>query len=770
MLVIRKRLTFFWLTLAALLAVTPGLQYLEIDSSYHVYFDKDDPQYVAHNELIKHFTPPENLIFIVTPDDNRVFSKESLEAIKWLTLESWKIPYATHVQSVSNFQYTSVVQDELVIRDFVDDSFTLDSHSLAELENIALNEPEIVDHLISKKGEIAFINVKLLFHDISEHEASAEATIYAEKVRAQFSDQFATVKLHIVGLAPFNYAMQQINNADILLLLPVMFITIFFLLSFFLQSFVASLLAMSMGLASVAFTMALCGYAGVKLNSVSSGAPIIILTLAIATCVHLLSHTNKSITLGKPILEALQDSITSTLKPIFLTSFTTSIGFLSTNFSDSPPLRETGTIASIGVMSSFCFTYSLLPQLACWLLPSKRQSRNLGYATFDTGLVRLAQWIILKRNKLFFTIVCFTFAVVPFVSKNVINDGNIHYLSEDTPYRQAAMYAESYTSALNAIDYVISTKIADGINDVYFLQQVDDFVQWYKSQPEVVHVYTYTDTLRRLNKNMHSNNPEWYVIPDSRELAAQYLLLYEMSLPYGMSLDNQIDINRSALRVTVAIKNLKSKEILALEQRAQHWLSRNTPEIMTSGVGRSIMFAHIGEDNIRSMLLGTVLAILFITITLLVSLGAWRLAILSLIPNTIPILITLGLWGAIVGEINLVVAVVFSVTLGIVVDDTVHILTYYLRSRKQGNSAETAIIYSFSQAGMAIVVSTITLATGFMILGLSDFLVNATLGRLVSITLIVALIYDFFFLPPLLIYFERFLNIDATYESYPPHK
>jgi predicted RND superfamily exporter protein len=267
----------------------------------------------------------------------------------------------------------------------------------------------------------------------------------------------------------------------------------------------------------------------------------------------------------------------------------------------------------------------------------------------------------------------------------------------------------------------------------------------------VLHVNTLTDIMKRLNRNMHGDDPEWHRLPDQRELSAQYLLLYEMSLPYGLDLNNQIDIGKSATRMTVSLESMSTNELLALEQRAQAWLTENTPHMQTNGASPSVMFAHIGYRNIRSMLTGTTIALVLISLVLIIALRSVKIGLISLVPNLVPAAMGFGLWGLLVGEVGLALSVVTGMTLGIVVDDTVHFLSKYLRARReQGLDATDAVRYAFSTVGMALWVTSLVLIAGFMVLTQSAFKLNADMGLLTAITIGFALAADFLFLPPLL--------------------
>jgi predicted RND superfamily exporter protein len=231
-----------------------------------------------------------------------------------------------------------------------------------------------------------------------------------------------------------------------------------------------------------------------------------------------------------------------------------------------------------------------------------------------------------------------------------------------------------------------------------------------------------------------------------------------MSLPFGLDLNDRIDIDKSSTRLTATLKNLSSQEVLNLETRAQEWIVLNgfNPET-TYATGTSIMFAHIGQRNIQTMLLGTVIALSLISLILIITLRSIKIGLISLIPNLVPAAMAFGLWGLVVGQVGLAVSVVAAMTLGIVVDDTVHFLSHYQHARQSlKQSTENAVQYAFSNVGSALLVTSFVLVAGFSVLAFSSFEINASMGALTAIAIVFALIADFLFLPSLLLKVEEF--------------
>jgi hypothetical protein len=295
------------------------------------------------------------------------------------------------------------------------------------------------------------------------------------------------------------------------------------------------------------------------------------------------------------------------------------------------------------------------------------------------------------------------------------------------------------------------------VSDPEYLAHLEDFTDFLRQQTSVAHVYSLSDIMKRLNKNLHGDDPDYYRTPEDRELGAQYLLLYELSLPYGLDLNDRINIDKSATRVSVTLGDVNSIQTKDFLNTTDAWMSENLPAWMqTKPTSAQVMFTYIAERNVDNMISGTIVAIALIALILMLALQSVQLGILSLIPNGLPILATFGAWALIVGEVGFSVATVASISLGIIVDDTVHLLSKYVRARRErGGSAADAIRYAFQSVGVAIVVNTVILSTGFLVLLTSSFKVNADMGLLTALAIAFALILDFLFLPTLLLLIDR---------------
>jgi predicted RND superfamily exporter protein len=372
---------------------------------------------------------------------------------------------------------------------------------------------------------------------------------------------------------------------------------------------------------------------------------------------------------------------------------------------------------------------------------------------------KLAEFVVSKYRILLWTMGAVIFVFIAIIPVNDVNDRFVEYFDESVEFRQHSDYVSEKLTGLYTVDISLQAEESGGINEPKFIASMNEFSEWLRAQPEVVHVNSVSDTYKRLNKNMHGDDESFYSLPDSRELAAQYLLLYELSLPYGLDLNNQVNIDKTSTRISVTVDTLSTKKMLEFEESARDWVENNTQDINIVASSPAVIFSHLAVRNIYSMIIGTMIALALISVILIFALRSFKLGMLSLVPNLLPIGVAFGVWAIFDSEIGLALSIVAGMTLGIVVDDTVHFMSKYLRAKREKNlSARDAVRYAFENVGTALLVTTLVLAAGFMVLSLSSFELNSAMGLLTAITIVIALIIDFLFLPPLLIALEEGRN------------
>ena len=770
-------------TMALVGLAASGTFFLEFSGDHRIYFSKDNPQLLAYEKMESTYGKSSNIFFAVASDDGNATSARALEAIAWLTEESWKIPYSTRVDSIVNFQHITAGGDDILVRDLVDENALGDGMERARIRAIALAEPRLAGRLIARDGKVSGVNVDVQMpgdDDLLEGPLVAEA---ARSLAEAVQDRFPGVEVHMTGLVIFNQTFMEVSLRDLKLLVPASFAAMTLALVLLTGGFSGTFAIMLVVAFSVMSAVGLGGWVGLPMTAPSAISPIVVLTVAIANCVHIFStlvqcmrdgasrappdpsgeRQNRKYQSDRVKQDAIVEALRVNLQPVFLASLTTALGFLSMNFSEVPPFRGLGTFVAFGVGAAFLLSVTFLPALLS-LLPIR--VRESGYR-LDSAMAEFAEFVVRHRRTLLWGSGAVVVALVASIPRNELNDVFLHYFDESIEFRRDADFTIENLTGLYSMEYSLGSGKPGGINDPEFLAEVAAFAEWYKEQPETIHVNVITDTFRQLNMSMHDDEPTEYRLPESRELAAQYLLLYELSLPFGHDLNNQIDVDRSATRMTVATQTLSSNEVLALDRRALRWLSDHAPDIARpESSGTTLMFAFLGRRNIIAMLAGTTIALVGISVVLIFALRSLRLGIISLVPNLVPGALGFGIWGLAVGEIGVSLSVVTTMTLGIVVDDTVHFLSKYRRARREmGFASPDAVRVAFRTVGRALLTTSLVLVSGFFVVSLSGFELNTGMGKLTALVIALALMADFFLLPPLLMSVDREADTGSSLPS-----
>lgn len=752
-LLVRHRLAFVALSLVTIAAVSYGARFVWFNGDYRIFFRADNPQLVAHEQQQASFTKSDNVSFILAPRDGEVFTRGVLAAVEQLTADAWKIPYSIRVDSITNHQHTRAAADELATSDLVRDASALSDAQLAERRAIALAEPLLVGGLISARGHVTAVNVRL---ELPEHQgrqdpATPEVMAYVRRMERDFEAAHPDITVHLMGLLPVNQGFNELAQADSMTLAPLMFVVVLVVLALFFRSVSATFVTLLVILFSLTMAVGFMGWIGYAANQVNVSAPTLILTLAVSDSVHILLPYLEGLGLGRSRAQAMEESLRVNMAPVFFTNFTTAVGFVGLNFSDSPPFLEMGNIAAFGVMATMLLTFTLLPGVMT-ALPVKIRP-GMGEEAHWRIVDRICEFALAQRRRLFWIILAVVAGFSAAIPLNELNDDTVEYFEKGVPLRDALDFVEDNLTGIDGIAYELTSGEPGGVNDPAFLARVEAFAQWWRAQPDVTHVLTFTDVIKRLNRNMHGDDPAYYRIPGERELAAQYVLLYELSLPQGLDLNTLVNFDKSAVRLVASVKNQPSRELIALEERAQAWLDANAPGLAAGpGTGVSVIFAHLGQSNIYSMMEGALVSAILISLTMILSLRSLKFGLVSLVPNLLPAAVAYGIWGLTVGQVNLAVAAVFSVSSGIVIDDTIHFLSKYLRARRlMGASPADAVRYSFSTTGAALFVNTAVLVLGFLVLTVSNFTVNSSLGLMTALIIGIALLFDLLFLPGLLL-------------------
>lgn len=754
---LRHRRLLAALSLILTLAVGSGALQLAFTTDYRAFFSADNPDLAQLEFIERNFARTETLVMVVAPEDGEIFSNHALAAIRHLAERGRLLPYAKGTSAITHYFPARSDGDDIVVTPLIPDR-PLSDAELAAIRAEALADERIVDIMLASAGDVSGVIVHFELPHVEPQAEIREVSQAIEMLMADFHARHDGIDVHLGGVIILNQAMSDVLLAEGYTLYPLAFIAMFLLLALLYRSVAATLGTLLVVVLSVVTAMGAAGWLGITLTSPSLSAGLVVFTLGVADCVHILATAGGRLQAGDNRWQAMDHALRINAMAVVLTSLTTAIGFLSLNFSDSPPFRDLGNIVAIGVIAALIYSFTVLP----WWNMRFPMRRPPATAALQRALLALTDFVLRHPRSVLVTALVLAIGGGWALTQNRFGDDYVEFFEAGHPFRVATEFANERLTGMQYIEYVLDAGEEGGALEPAFLARVDAFANWLRHQPEVRKAASIVGILQSLNQAMQGGGAEALRLPDDRETAAQYVLLYELSLPSGVDLTHLLNIDKSAARISVQLDTIDSDAIRQLDQRARAWQAAQGNGEMAAGAGEvaagagvSIMFANIARRNFTSMLWGTLVAFTLMIAVLYLAFRSGALALSSVVPNLLPIVLGFGVWGLTVGQVGMSLAVVGSLTLGIIVDDTLHLLNRYARARRAGRSAEEASREAVSQVGVALVITSAVFFTGFAVFATSGFLLTVHLGLLTAMVIVIALVADFLLMPPLLRLVDR---------------
>lgn len=751
--VLRWRGTVILLTVLLTALTGFGFTQLKFETDYRIFFSEENPQLNAFDALQKVYGKRDNLMIGLAFANGDVFTRENLALIETLTERAWQTPYSRRVDSIANFQHTYAEGDDLIVEPLVDDARSMSQAQIARVRDIALNDPFLVDRLVSREGHVAAVNITMNLPSDAGPEQLETVAWVRENLKQWAQAQQPGLETQLIGETMMMQSFFEAMVHDATALFPLMYAVILVLMAVLLRSVWSIVATTVVIILSTMVSVSVAGLLGIPMGPMAGIVPLVVLTLAVADSIHILATLFQQMRAGLEKRQAIVEAMRVNMQPVFLTSLTTVIGFLSLNFNESPPFRFMGNMVAIGVTGAFIYSVTTLPALLSYLplRPPTTRDRE----------TRLMDWFaalaVRERNAIGVGFLIFLVFMGFALTLNRYNDTFTRYFDPEMTFRQDLEFLSKNLTGIMQVHHSIDAGEEGGAFEPDYLAQLDELAQWYDHQPGILHVESFTQIIKRINRTLHQEDPLYYTTPRDREEAAQYTLLYEFSLPYGLDMNNILNLSRSATRLTVTFGNVDSADIVDTEARAHEFAEQQLPAVSVGeGVGPSVMMGHLGRRNTEAMVPGMVLAVVLISVTVLIALRSAKLGVLSFFTILLPSVVTFGLWGMIDGNIGVMAASVVAIALGIVVDSNVHFFSKYQRARREQLLATPeAVLYAFRTVGVAIGVNSLILALGFALLAESWIKPNQDMGILTAIAIVYSLLQTYLLLPILLLIFDR---------------
>ena len=752
-LLIKYRYLSIGLVLIVVCLLATGLTKLTFNPDLETYFPEGHPAVIRYNEIDDMFIPTDNLIIAVHSNEGTLFNGDSLKVIEELTKKSWTIPYSVRVDSLTNYSYVKSVNDDLIVEPFIEEAEKKSIEFFEKRENLVAGEDIIYKSLISEDKKTSVVSIIVDPPGPNKEDQNSELINYLLGFIEPIKESNENLDIRLLGNPYLDYISPRIVKAEMPVVMPLMLLLIFLIVFLMIRSYTAVLATFIVILMSLIATFGSIGLLGNPLNQMVSTIPILIITLALADCIHLFSIYFQNRIKGISSKESMEKSLEMNIQPLFLTTISTCIGFLCLNFIEVTPLRDLGNAVAIGIGFAFIFTIFFIAPIVSFF-EVKTASKVTKQTRFSTSV---GSFILKNGNKLIFSITSISFLILLCIPMNELDENPTQMYAEGfTSFSSDTLWLDEKLSVTFPVNF-LATNEEGQVSDPDFLKILDKFSVWLEEREQVNHVTSLANNMKNLNKSMHGDDPEWKRIPENADLSAQYLFFYEMSLPMGLDLNSSISQDRKSTKISATLKDMSSNEFKEFNNEVLRYLRQNNLENMISEPSSfRVIFTYMVEAIVNSLLYGLFIGILLITLIIGLFFRSYLLPALSIFPNILPIGMGFGLWGLFVGEVGFMVAVGMGSTLGVIVDFTVHFLSKYELARKElKKSVEESVIYSFETVGFALIIMTVVLALGFSVLNLVTFIPIQDFAKFSVICFVGGLIINFLFLPNLLMKFDK---------------
>jgi uncharacterized protein len=745
----------WYVIIAALIfiAITvPGLRFVTINGDYRLYFKSNNPDLLAWEDILNTYSRADGLVVAVEAvDGRRIFTPQVAPLIVRLTETLWHMPYVTRVDSITNFQNMKATGEDLTLEDLVPAAQADSAGFLRQREQIARHEPYLNEVMLSKDGTATALFVQMMLP--RENSAISQATRQMLDLKQRFEAAHPGLRMHLSGLVMLNGAFDYFARQDMMTILPAMFLITIVMMALIFRSLTLMAASLTTMMLIVMSTMGIAGYLHIPLGPHSSVAPQIIKTVSVATIIYFVLSFRTQLGIHRHRDAAIRDTVRINIVPIALASFTAAMGFFSMLTSVIPPFQHIGIMCGTGVVLGYVFTLTFLPSLLMVLPQRWVAASGVQHAWHWPTL--LGEFITRHYRVLLVVMSLLPVPALIGFAHLEIDDHFIRLFKHGTWFRDGADAIEAKLAGVTTIDFSLHAGAPGGITEPRFLREVEDVKAHLLADPVVTHIAAFTDTMKRINRAMHQDDPAYYRIPEDQAAAGQALLFYELNQPFGLELNNIMNVDKSSLRFTITTRSTTTKETIAFVERTNRWLGQVHPDLKARAVSVLVMFSYMAKAVAINAFVAAGIAIALVVLVIGVGLRSARLCVAAVLSNIVPVVFVLGIWHWLGHTLDFTAGLIFSMTFGVIVDNSLHLMYWYTRGiRQEGKTVAEAVRGAIERRGPAMVLSTLTLVLGFSVFGLSNFFVNVTLGFLTALVFALGLTWDLLMTPALLMWLK----------------
>ncbi|MBN2856861.1 MAG: MMPL family transporter [Candidatus Delongbacteria bacterium] len=737
----RTLLTYSWVSVFLIVLATAFFTYQmktysTMETDLDEYMPKDHPAFVYSDQAEEWFNIKDGILIAVENAEG-IYNPSTLQKIKDISIGLQDMDEFDDADIVSLYTADNITGSEegLDVRAFYK-KVPKETETLEELRASVRSNDMVYKRLISENE-----NISLVVASMNDDVFSME---FYHKILKFAKSYEGPEKIHIAGVPIVEGTMAYLGPADMKRMVPIVLLVIIAVLFYVMRSVKNTIFTLLVVGLSTIWAFGLMAFLRIPVYAVSTMMPVMLIAIGVADGIHLYSHLNLHLKANPGIskFDAVKDMLASMWKPVVMTSVTTAVGFVSLLTSEVYPIKYFGLFTAFGVMAAMVFSLVLIPAGIIIFGASRPKIKEPapGEKNSSEFSHRFARSVIKHK----YAVVAVT-AVILIISalgiNNIwINSSFLDKFEKDSDIVQTDTFINQNFGGTNTINVVLESFDADAFKTPEFLRMIDEMQSGVEKLEIVGNSFSLADYLKRMNKVMNADDPEFDRIPDSKDLVAQYLLLYEMSGD-PENLWKVVDYNYNKANVNFQIKSDNSKEINKVMSEIEKFRPGFEEKNITLNYAGSGYKALVFTDliligQIKSLLM----SILIVIILIAMMFKSITAGIIGSVPIIITAVISFGLMGLLDIPLSTTTALISSIAVGIGIDYAIHFIERFKIYAQETKDVELTVVKTMHHSGRAISFNAVVVIAGFLVLLSSVFPPNRSLGALVSLNMLTSFI------------------------------
>ena len=732
-----------------------GWQATKVEMSYELaqMLPESDPSFIEYRDFRETFGEDGNVAFIGV-EDKRFLELENFHLWVEIAEEIKNIEGVTEVLSIANVPEI-IRNDETRKFDFrpVLQQMPQSQQELDSLVNRLL-DLKFYDGLLFNSESGAFLAAVSLDRSILNTQQRVTLINQLHETAQKFENATG-IDFYYSGL-PYirTRTAEKIESELRLFVLLALIIASLALLAFF-RSFKVVFFSVLIVIISVIWALGLVAVLGYEITILTGILPPLLIIIGVENCIFLLNKYHQEYKLHGNQMKSLVRMVQRVGKATMLTNATTAVGFATFIITGNKILVEFGIVAALNILFVFILTLSLIPIFFSYLKPPQvKHIKHLESAFLRKAIKRVVHTVVFHRSRVYFAFSILLVIGIVGISRLHTSGSVVDDIPHRDPIYKDLQFFERNINGILPLEILVETSRPNGITHPRTLQAIDRLQDTLALFPELSRPLSIVEVMKFAKQAFYRGNPDMYELPNSHE--RNFIMSY---LPRNEEMNDNLvsslaDSTMQKTRISVQMANIGTNRIREIQEQLQPSIDSifDAETTRVSMTGASVIFLKGSGYLIKNLLTSLIFAVIIISLLMALLFNQWRMILISLLPNLFPQLLTAALMGFAGVPIKPSTILVFSIALGISVDNSIHFLAKFKQELAFNNfNIKHAVITALRESGISMLYTFTVLFFGFSIFTASSFGGTQALGYLIAFTLLIALISNLFLMPSVLL-------------------